>query len=529
MRIQAPHCPSCGAPLSVPEDAARVTCAYCSAQLVIEAERVSTRRPKPEPRASHVEEDETPYAEPDATLWARVYPRFELSVIEQRIPNAVPELFAGLELEGERFAFVSLRVVDKDGRPVAHALDGAFEALRESLENDGDPGLAANLALEALCAKPFDQRLECAVVLFEPRHMKVTTYAAGLANGLVWASGEEGRTINIDGHHGALERKMLREASDHFANGRPVLLAAGDLILIPSAGFMGRGARGYSEGPRVLHEVANAQLGEEPLRVVTLAKNGFWAEFQKHRRTGNVPVGDVRLAAVRAVSPPAVTVMPSEYVLKTVRSRRYELSCLTGRGDVLELLPLHSDRQVLVWLSPTRGGLPGDAFAKALAAIKEVLDGNTGDNDNPRRAGRDALEAMGVAPEAVRLAVIQLIDQHERVKYWRHGWKQPLALGSRGLRGDGMQQFDDGGEATVHEAGRLFFPGALVFEGQHQEGAAFASVWRGGKASRLYAGLAGHWKTKKTERALLQLALAARSDEPEAVLSGLALVTGVPV
>lgn len=528
VRIQALHCPSCGAPLSVPEDAARVSCAYCSAQLVIEADRVSTRRPKPEPRASHVEEDdETPYAEPDATLWARVYPRFELSVIEQRIAHAVPELFAGIELEGERFAFISLRVVDKDGRPVAHPLDAAFEALKASLESDGDPGLAANLALESLCEKPFDQRLECAVVLFEPKHMKVTTYAAGLANGLVWASGEEGRTINIDGHHGALERKMLREASDHFANGRPVLLAAGDLILIPSAGYMGRGTRGYSEGPRVLHEVANAQLGEEPLRVVTLAKNAFWAEFQK-RRSVHAPVGDVRLAAVRAVSPPLVTSVPAEYAVKSVRSRRYELSCLTERGDTLELLPLHSDRQVLVWLSPTRDGLPADAFAKAVSAIKEVLDGNTGDNDNPRRAGREALEAMGVAPDSVRLAVIQLIDQHERVKYWRHGWKQPVALGSRGLRGDGMQQFDDGGEATVHEGSRLFFPGALVFEGQHAEGAAFAGVWRGGKASRLYAGLGAHWKTKKTERALLQLALAARSDEPEAALSGLALVTGVP-
>lgn len=498
-----------------------MSCAYCGATLVIEEERVSTRRPRPEQRP--VGDDEAPWPEPDATLWAHVYPRFELSVIEQKIPNAVPELFAGLQLADERFAFVSLRVVDRDGRPVAHELDGAFEALRGSLEDDGDPGLAANLALEALCGRPFDQRLECAVVLFEPRHMKVTPYAAGLASGLVWASGEEGRTITIDGHHGPLERKMLRETSDHFANGRAVQLAAGDLIIIPSAGFMGRGARGYSEGPRVLHEVANAQLGEEPLRVVTLAKNAFWAEFQKHRRSGNAPVGDVRLAAVRAVSPPLQRSLPPTYEVKSFRSRRYEVSCLAERGDAFELVPLHSDRQVLVWLAGATDG----ALAPVVKAVTAVLDGDTGDNENPRRAGREALEALGVAPGSVRLAVIQLFDQYERVKYWRHGWKQPIALGPRGLRSDGMQQFDDGGEATVREGSRLFFPGALVFEGQHAQGAEFASVWRGGKASRLYAGLAAHWKTKKTERALHQLALAARSDEPDASLSGLALVTGL--
>jgi hypothetical protein len=166
---------------------------------------------------------------------------------------------------------------------------------------------------------------------------------------------------------------------------------------------------------------------------------------------------------------------------------------------------------------------------KAVAAIKEVLDGETGDNDNPRQAGRDALAAIGLPPDTVRLYVVQFLDAFERVKYFRHGWKQPIGLGPRGLRGDGMQQFDEGGEATVHEGGRLFFPGGLVYEGQHHEAQSFATAWRGGKASRLYAALTSHWKTKKTERALSQLALAALSDESSAQLGGFALVTGVPV
>jgi LSD1 subclass zinc finger protein len=526
IRIQAPHCPSCGAPIDVPEGAARVTCAYCAAALLIEAERVSTRRPKPPPSPPG-EEDEQPYPEPDATLWAKVYPRFELSIVEQKIPGAVPEWFAGLELGDQRFAFVSLRVVDREGRPLPHPLEAAFEALRGSLEADGDPGLAANLALETLCERPFDHRLECGVVLFEPRHMRVTTYAAGAQGSLVWASGEEGRSLSIDGHRGALERKMLREAADHFSNGPPISLASGDLVIIASAGFLGRGARGYSEGPRVLHDVANEQLGEEPLRVVTLAKNGFWAEFQKQRRSVTAPVGDVRVAAVRAIAPPQVSGLPQGLSARSVRSRRFEVSVLSGAQDALELVPLHSDRQVLVWLSPVGEALPGDALAKAVAAVKAVLDGDTGDNENPRRAGREALQALGAPPDTVRLAVIQLFDPYERVKYFRHGWKQPLALGPRGLRGDSMQQFDEGGEATVHEGSRLFFPGSLAFEGQHHDAPQLATAWRGGKASRLYAALSAHWKTKKTERALLQLALAAVSDEAESNLSGLALVSGV--
>jgi LSD1 subclass zinc finger protein len=532
MRIQAPHCPACGAPLDVPLGAPRVTCGYCNTSLVIEEERVSTRRQRPEaPRPGTEEDDEQPYPEPDATLWAKVFPRFELSIIEQKIPQAVPEHFAGLELGEERFAFISLRVVDKDGKPLAHDVSGAFEALRGSLEEDGDPGLAANLALEALCQRPFDHRLECAIALFEPRHMRVVTYAAGVSSGLLWASGEEGRTLSIDGHRGPLERKMLREAADHFSNGRVIHLAAGDLILIPSAGFMGRGARGYSEGARVLHDVANAQLGEEPLRVVTLAKNAFWVEFQRHRRSVTAPVGDVRVAAIRAIAPRLVSALPTDVAPRTLRTRRFELSVLSRQVDAVELVPLHSDRHVLVWLSPVKGGLPEGALQATLATVKAVLDGETGDNENPRQAGRDALAALeqsGLPRDAVRLCLIQCFDAYKRVKYFRHLWKQPLSLGQRGVRGDGMQQFDEGGEATVDEGHRLFFPGELVYENQHSVAESLATVWRGGKASRLYEALSVHWKTRKTEKALVQLAHAALSDEPKGSVGGLALVTGVP-
>ncbi|MEW5741860.1 MAG: hypothetical protein AB1938_23295 [Myxococcota bacterium] len=526
MRLQAPHCPSCGAPIDVAVGAQRVTCGYCNTSLVVHEERVSTNRPPP-PR-SQVDDEETPYPEPDATLWTRESPRFELSVIEQRVPDTVPELFSGVELGEDRFAFVSLRVVDREGRPVVHPLDGAFAALKASLENDGDPGLAANLALETLCQKSFEHRLECGVVLFEPRHMRVIPYAAGLGDGILWASSEEGRCITAGGHQSALERKMLRETADYFSNGREVQLAAGDLVLVPSAGFVGRGARGYSNGLRALLDVANEHLGEAPLRVVTLAKNAFWAEFQKQRRSVVAPVGDVRLAAVRAIPPPMVTALPAGLVSHTFRSRRFEVAALASPTDALKLYPLRKDRHVLVWLSGVKGPPPDGALDVAARAVLALLDGETGDNDNPRQAGRDALAALGVAPESLRLAVIQLFDEYERVKYFRHGWKQPVALGPRGFRGDSMQQFDEGGEATVHEGARLFFPGLLQYEGQHAEAAQLATVWPGGKASRLYDALGAHWKTKRSEPALKQLALAAASDQPGAALAGLGLVTGVP-
>ncbi|MBI5546183.1 MAG: hypothetical protein HY901_20020 [Deltaproteobacteria bacterium] len=527
MRLQAPHCPSCGAPIEVPVGASRVSCEYCAAALVVEGPRVSAHRPAP---AAPPEPDESPlFPEPDATLWAREAPRFELSIVEQRIPEAVPDVFAGVELSCDRFALVSMRAVDKDGAPVKVALEPAFEALKASLESDGDPGLGANLALETLCKKPFDHKLECTILLFEPRHMRLTPYAAG-TEGTTWASGEEGRCIALGGHRQALERRSLRAASDHFHNGQSVLLASNDLVVLPSPGFVGTGGGGYGNGLHALYEVANAHLGEEPLRVVTLAKNAFWEDFQKHRDSRLRPVGDVRLAAVRAIPPPLAAALPSHLKVTTLRSRRFELALLTSPGDAVRLLPLHADRQVAVWLSPVQGPLPPGALDAACAAILELLDRKDyGDNDNPRQAGRDAYEKIGggAGPDQVRLAVIQLLDAHERVKYFRAGFKQPLSLGNRGIQADGMQQFDEGGEATVHEGHRLFFPGCLEYEGQHSLVPQLAETWTGGKASRLYEALFAHWKIKRSVPALEALAKAALSDVPTANAAGMALVTGV--
>ena len=532
MRIQALHCPSCGAPLDAPPGAPRVTCGYCHAVLVVEHERVSTSRSPAAPRPRVDGEAVQPYPEPDVTLSTWVAPRFELSFLEQAISHAPPEVFAGLELAGQQFALCYLRVVDDEGRGVAVELGPAFEELKTSLEADADPGLAANLALEKLCEKPFAHKLECAIALFEPKHMRVTLYNAGCRDAFSWASSEEGRAITPGGAHDALERRHLREARDHFTNVPPIHLAAHDLLVAASAGFCGRGRGGSGNGVQALHQTLNAQLGEQPLRVVTLAKNAFWADFQQQHSRKNVeqPSGDVKVAAVRAVLPPLLEQLPPGFSLESFRSRRFELSLLTKGTDELKLIPLHADRQVLVWLSPLQGSLPPRALQTACAAIVDLLDRpDLGDNENPRQAGREAYDAMGMKSEQVRMAVIQLFDAHERVKYYRAGWKQPIGLGPRGVReGSAGQQFDEGGEATVTEGARLFFPGALSYEGQHGAVESFVTVWHGGRASRLYEAFTQHWKTKKTAHALEKLARAAASDAPEADLSGLALVTGLP-
>lgn len=529
MRLQAPHCPSCGAPLTVPERAARVTCGFCAATLVVEEEahRVRGKR-QPVPPTEEQQPQDAPYDEPEAVLYDKPFPRFELSAIEQKIPEATPDVFMALELDDQRFAVVQLRCVDAEGQPKAHDLGAAARALTDSLAQDFDPGLAANLALEALCQKPFDAKLEVSVVLFSPQRMRVDAYGAGWRDGLWWASGEEGRCVGIDAHHPALERKLLREEGDHFVNARPVHLAAADLVVLPSPGFLSRGGRGYGNGVRALTEVLNAQLGEEPLRVVTLAKNAFWPDFQKQVRHSPHPVGDVRVVAVRALLPPLLEALPATAQLETHTSRHYSVSLYRGPADATRFLKLHGDRAALVWLSPVEGGLPEGAMDKACTAILGTLDRKDhGDNENPRAAGRAAYEALGLPPEKVRMAVVQLFDAYHRVKYFRAGWKQPVALADRGRDEGSMQQFDEGGEATVNPGHRLLFPGAASYEGTHPTPSRLAEVWPGGKASRLYEATREHWKVKKGEVAIANLARALLSDQPSTPLGGIMLVTGL--
>lgn len=528
MLLRVPYCPSCGARLAPPPGASRVTCEYCAGTVLIEAEQVRhlvqrRREAKADPEVS---ED---YLPPDSRLFQHRTERFELSVLEQVIPEAGREAFAPVPLEGGRFAIYYLRLVDDKGRSLPDDPAAACERLTSSLEEDGDPGLAACNALELLAEGGYCNRVEAAITLFDPERASVLAYNAGCQDSLWWVSQEEGRCVSFSSPHPPLERRMLREARDYFSNSSKVYLSAGDLLLQVSSGYAGRGGGPYASGIHGLTQTLNQHIGEHPLRVVTLAKNAFWASRAPASRK-DPPAGHIRVAAVRAVPPDLAEALPPLGQVECFRSRSFETALWRRPGDVVLDLPLHAERRVLLWISPVRGQLEGPQVDALRDSVLAVLDRRDhGDNENPRQAGRNGLEALGPDAPEVRLAVIQLFDEYRRVKYFRWGWKQPLALGARGVQpSDGMQQFDEGGEATVREGSRLFFPGDLDYRGQVANAADLASLWRGGKASRLYEALASHWRTRRTDRALEALVRAIASDRPEHPPAGLALVTGLP-
>lgn len=521
MRIFSPHCPNCGARVSLADGANRATCEYCGGTLILSHHSVThVARAAPPPTR---EEKQPSFPAPDAVLSLVDGKRFELSMLEQKIEGSPSEKFVHLELTEDRFALVYLRAIDQKGKGISADLETPFAALKQSLEDDGDPGLAANVALEAAAAKSFTDRLECAVLLFNPKSMTLLAYDAGCREALWWVSQEEGRAMTAFNSHDPLERKMLKEARDHFSNSQPIRFAAGDLFVLVSAGYANRGGSGYSSGTRPLIDALNAHLGEDPLRVVTLAKNAFWDHRSGHDKALR-PSGDIRVAAVRARLPELRDSIGGKTKIEVVRSKKFSVALARQPGDAVEFLPLHSARHVVIWLS---GELPPDAMKKTREAVLGVLDRKDhGDNDNPRRAGREAYAAIGADPARVRMAVIQLFDQFERVKYFRGGWHQPIAVGPRGIRdAGGIQQFDEGGEASVYPGGRLLFTGALPYDGDTHSAEDFAALWHGGKASLLYEALRDHWKTKKAEKALEKILKAGLSDAGADGTTGVALVT----
>ncbi|MCA9795618.1 MAG: zinc ribbon domain-containing protein [Candidatus Eremiobacteraeota bacterium] len=512
MRLHALYCPGCGAPIN-PGDDHQVTCSYCGSVLVVQ--RFSVRQTSP---GTPNEQVQSPLP---AELSQMVTGRFELSLLDQVVPGAGPEWFRPLELDQGRFALAYLRLVDADGQSLARPSEDAFAVLTASLQEDSDPGLAAFLLLEHLVNQGFRERVETAILLFEPARSSVVTYNAGCPGCLLWVSQEEGRTVDLGRAYDALAARMLRETRDYFSNSSRLEMAADDLVVLVSAGYAGRGGGAYAGALGALSRSLNEHLGEHPLRVVTLAKNAFWKE-RAPAVQDQLPHSHLRVAAVRTL---AATPLTQELAAFTVEAAPFEVALLRGPGDQALLHELHGNRAVLIWLAHPEGVSP-DSLGLVTEAVLAVLDRpDHGDNENPRRAGREALAALG--GQGWRLAVIQLLKTYERVKYFRHGWAQPLSLGPRGLAtAEGMQQFDEGGQATVRPGHRLFFPGGLPLQGPAAKAEELAKVWPGGKCSALYQALVAHWRTRRGAPALARLGQAALGDGATSVqLEGMALVT----
>lgn len=516
LSVRAVYCPACGAPLD-PGEATRMTCGYCGSVLEIQHRKI-TQTQRPEPELGGRETHPLPLADLISTQTGR----FELSILEQVVPNTPPDGFFPLTLQGGRFALAFLRLVDEKDKTKFGDLDQLCEVSKESLSDEEDPGLAAYQALEHLSETPFVGRLEIAIMLFSPDRSMVTVYNAGCPGSVWWVSSEEGRGVDLFRAYPPLEKKMLRLANDHFSNSEPCYLAADDLIVAVSAAYVGRGGGSYSNGSGPLIQSLNSNLGEHPLRVVTLAKNSYWDSLPP-AALEEPPSGTLRVAAVRALAPKPAQELSQNAKLESLEFANFEASFLLTGCEHLALHPLHDDRACYLLLKAD--DLHSAEIERMTQAVLGVLDRRDhGDNENPREAGRQALIQID---RPCSILVLQVIPKYGRVKWFRAGWPQPICLGPRGLAdSDFAQKFDEGGEASTAVRSRLFFPGDLPFEGPVAGTKAVGEIWHGGKASALYGALFAHWRTSNTSKALKKFLLAAMGDVPGRLdLSGSVLLT----
>jgi DNA-directed RNA polymerase subunit RPC12/RpoP len=503
-------CPACGAPIRG-DQSGTVSCDYCSSTLMVEARRVSER-----PKVEHKVE---PTGPPPSTLSSEDIGRFEVSLLEQVAPDTVQDGFSTLALPEGRFALIFLRLADLDSKTMEADYSNYCRALVDSLSRHEDPGLAAFELLEHLSQELHDFRLEITITLFNPQDCSVTAYNAGSQRSVYWVSAEEGRVIDVFRSYPALERKMLRMSKDHFSNSSPIYLSASDLVVGVSAAFAGRGGGPYSDGTGPLLNSLNDHLGEHPLKVVTLAKNAFWQK--RSPAASEYPLsGTLRVAAVRAKASEVGDQAMARATLR-LAGREFEVCRQAMDTGHAEILPLHGDREVFVWAHGA--DFREEEYDTLKRSILQVLDrADHGDNENPRCAGRAAFEAVG---HSGRILVVLFLNAYGRAKWYRHGWAQPLGLGPRGLSDPpSSQMFDEGGEATVPEGTRLFFPGSIPFRKSPKTVLELAHTWYGGKASAFYGALFAHWRTPDGLSCLNQVLSAVRADVPEAALDGCCLV-----
>lgn len=505
--LRAFYCPCCGARLD-PPGSRRVVCAYCDAQLQAEPEFISESQPQRYEFSSRLSQNRTA--------------RFEMSWLHQRVcEHELDKLH--FESLGERYsALIYLRRCDGQGKSQAGPLP--LEPLLESLRAYRDPGLAAHQALEWLCEQPqgFSQKLECAICLFDEERSRVTVYSAGCRDTIYWLSNEQASVTDLAGYQDALERKMLAEERDNFSNQRPRPLAAMDAVVVVSAGYAGRGDGSYASGTSVLVQELRELLGEDPLRLVTLAKNAFW-EKRPPAAYEEDPSNSLHVVAVQA-RPNQAAASPTNFPLVSLGTAAFELAAWSGPDDFLELLPLHDQRQVLVWAS--NDGLAWTSQQSDLLrqTILEVLDQpHHGDNENPRVAGRLARERVPFS----KLVIIQCFDRYQRVKYYRVQQPHPVYLAPRqGQNSSNLMAYDEGGEVSLDPGARLLFLGCPL-SGEPLSMNDLAEIWPGGKASSLHLSLTKLWTTPPGQAALQKVLTAVVGDGIKAA-PGYFLVTSRP-
>ncbi len=543
VQIQAPHCPVCAAPVSPAEGAEQIVCEYCDAVLLLERGRAAAPgRPAADLRLRKGMLG----SEPSGTSWEpvpmaeelvqHVAPRFEMCMLEQA-PEDPLELFRWIELPGERFAVVCMHCTGENGDWVPTDFKALLEIMEESLADDSDPGLAANLALEELFARPdpmrpADLRLCCAVVVFDPLRHRARTFAAGYGETFWWVSTEEGRSIRHGGGKPPLERRDLGKAGDVFSNDADRELAASDLLVVVSAAARGFG-RQHTGAMRGLLEVLNTHLGEHPLRVVTLAKNRYWEDRGAEQADrGPRPF---RWLAVRPVLPEPVGEDVLKPRIESVETPSFDLAIARCEGDRLERVELppdvHGPREALVWMGPAATDEATGAHMDLLMEHVRAVLGREGhgDNEHPQAVAKSAMPAFaqaGVDPAGLRFFVLHLGYQHNAVRWFCQRLAQPICLEARGIRSDRELGWVRGAfSGYPRDGARLWFPGPMELQGDPHLPGELAQGWPGGKASRLYEALRLHWRTRRSDRVLTRFLLGAWSDGSGPDQAGSLLIT----
>lgn len=537
LRLVAYACPQCGGSVEIPPRASGVTCSWCDVAIRVEGGDGHARSARASAREGlRPRGDRGPAWMPPrpATLTEEGLGRFEAVILRQALHRRPREAMRWVPLDERRAGLILLRLIHPEQEEALEAepslLAQLSEAALSSLRARRDPGLAAKAALRALeksGAEP--ARLEAFLAVFDAEKSQVTWFDAGCPGALIHASLEERRTIEPHMSRAPLGLLVLRGNQEELQNRRPLALAAGDALIVTSAAVAGEG-RGWRGGQRVVHEtVRPGWTGKRPHELASAIKDAFWEQRLGAHDCDRAPVGDLLVVAIAVRSNRELTgeAPTPDLDCEQWDTRLWDLSFAPGPGAFVRRLELQPQRQALVWLEGLPRGEAGLSAGQACAdAVREVLGGDTGDNDNARAAGRQGLHAAGLedAP-GLRALVLWLGDQHGKLAFWTRGWHSPVELLPRGERGGHVQLFDQGGEAFPRAGGRLLGTGALPLREEHVLGLeGLAGSWSGGKASALYETCLHHEDQATSREMLLALAGAVRTDQPAAPLEGLWVV-----
>ncbi|MEZ0229738.1 MAG: hypothetical protein ACAI25_14015 [Planctomycetota bacterium] len=511
LELVAYHCPQCGGNVKIDSLVANVKCLHCDCVL-----KVEPKRPEPaekRPARARGDDKPPPFLPPrEPTVVTRELGRFEITILRQSITESAREAMVWVPLDQHRAGVYLVRIVEEgkgsSGKPIDGPLGELAIAITKSLRERRDPGLAIKAALRAIDNSRKPGMVAAFAGVFDSEKSELVMLNSGVTGVLIHASVEEGRTISPSYDRGLLDRRQLRSNPDIFANRDPIQLARGDVLVVSTVGDR-----------RSIHEALDKHWSADSLEIARSVHEAFWEERINSYDAHIPPLGDVLVIGIRVRGNSEMRPEPEvPLAVRSFRSKLFDIALAPAEGAFIDWRPLHSNRHQLVWLEGP--GVTKELGDKVVAGTLEVSDGQTGDNDNPRRAGRDA----GI-PAGVKVLVLQVHDVHGKCSYWTRHWKPGFSLGTRSDRNPTHQQFDEGGDTWPREGGRVLLAGELPFTKAFAHLDQLPYFWSGGKASCLYELGKDHEDHATSEGFLRAAAAGIKRDDPAATLNGLGVVT----